>query len=260
MSLNERIKSALNGCDIELKRLSHVPFGVYWYRDIRFFSNGKNLQTVLDVGANVGQTALTLVKHFPRARVFCFEPVPTTFDVLRSRTSDCRDVECFNFALGELKGVGKVTDVPLSGSNTLLVEASSATASKKLVEVGISTVDSFCSEKGIDGIDLLKIDTEGYEMNVLRGANSLLSDRRIQFILAECDFFRRSGEPHGDFGELYSFLRDYGFNVVSFYTGGVDDMGWVWGNVLFRQTEGCTAGVVSSSPARVPAKRIHAQN
>lgn len=55
-------------------------------------------------------------------------------------------------------------------------------------KVRLDTVDAFCAEQGIEHIDLLKTDTEGYETSVLRGANSMFEQGRIDFDLAECDF------------------------------------------------------------------------
>lgn len=142
-----------------------------------------------------------------------------------------------------------MTTDPLSETNTLVLESNSA-ARHSLVEVPVDTLDSFCAERRIQRVNLLKIDTEGYEMNVLKGSERLLKGNCVDFILAECEFFRRDGEPHGDFMEISRFLLPFGFHVVSFYTGGVDGLGWVWGDVLFRQVSGCTRGNVVCSPAR----------
>jgi hypothetical protein len=149
-----------------------------------------------------------------------------------------------------------MTTESLSVGNTLVVDNEVALNAPPLLEVRLETADAFCVERGIQRVNLLKIDTEGYEMNVLRGAEKLLAEGRIDFILAECDFFRRGGEPHGDFIEISKHLSTFGFHVVSFYTGGVDDLGWVWGDVLFRESSRSQPGRVACSPIiKVPASR-----
>ncbi len=52
----------------------------------------------------------------------------------------------------------------------------------------------------------------------------------------------------GDFVEILKCVEDFGFRVVSFYSGGVDDLGWIWGNVLLRNVIGKQSGRVACSP------------
>jgi FkbM family methyltransferase len=249
------LKNLFSRCGVEVRRQSKVPFGTSWIADLAFFSKGNKPINILDVGANKGQTALSLGRAFNKARIYCFEPAPSTFETLKHQIRSNRNIRPYHLALGEAPGTGRVTNVPLSGGNTLLLEEKGTEAAAKAVEVRISTVDEFCSEMRVEEVELLKIDTEGYEMNVLKGAEQLLLKGKIKFIVAECDFFRRMGEPHGDFVEIYTYLKPKGFNVVSFYTGGVDDLGWIWGNVLLRYTKGFGPGLISASPNRVPKER-----
>jgi FkbM family methyltransferase len=200
------------------------------------------------VGANTGQTALTLSSRFPETRIYCFEPIPSTFEQLARNTAAKTRIESICCALGAEPGSGKMTTEPLSVSNTLLVETHTDAKRQTLTEVKVDTVDSFCAARGLQRVDLLKTDTEGYEMKVLHGSKQLLQERRIEFVLAECDFFRRTNEPHGDFTEICQYLSAFGYRVVAFYSGGVDNLGWVWGDVLFRECSGKAPGRVACSP------------
>lgn len=235
---------------LELRRASSVPFGVRWENDMQFYIKGRKLATILDVGANTGQTALKVARCFPDSRIYSFEPVPSTFNELVRNTKADKRIEPVCCALGAKRGSALITKDPLSETNTLVVDVGSDPNAKSLLEIKVDTVDQFCAERGIQRVNLLKIDTEGYEINVLKGANQLLAEKRVDFILAECDFFRRAGEPHGDFIEIFNHVSGFGFSVVSFYTGGVDDLGWIWGNVLFRETSRCKPGRVAASPSR----------
>lgn len=245
--LKSLISRILLQCGMDLRRAASVPFGVRWHEDIRFLLQGQKLETVFDVGANIGQTALTLARNFPESRVFSFEPIPSTFARLAQNTGREPRIEAVCCALGSEPGSGKMTTEPLSVSNTLLVEPQT-NPKTPVTDVNIDTVSSFCAKRGIQRLSLLKIDTEGYEMNVLKGAERLLVAKQIEFVLCECDFFRRNGEPHGDFNAIWQYLSSLNYHVVAFYSGGVDDLGWIWGDVLFRLPRDGQRGRVSCSP------------
>src|SRR4051812_10109880 len=61
-------------------------------------------------------------------------------------------------------------------------------------------------------------------------------------------FSERPDEPHGDFTRIHALLAPAGYRVVSFYTGGVDDQGWRWGDVLLRRVTAAAPGWVACSP------------
>jgi hypothetical protein len=106
------------------------------------------------------------------------------------------------------------------------------------LEVRAITVDEYAQDQGVDRIDLLKIDTEGHEEAVLRGSVEQLERASIEFVLCECEFTERPEERHADFRAVQDLLAPFGYRVVSFYTGGVDNLGWLWGDVLFRYAPG----------------------
>jgi FkbM family methyltransferase len=248
-TIKSSISDSLSKCGVDLRRTSSVPFGVRWHQDIQFFANGRKLETILDVGANTGQTALTIASAFRNSRVYSFEPVPSTFKQLSLNVAKYPSIEPICCALGADQGSAKMTTETLSETNTLVIGLEANLDAGPLVEVPVDTVDSFCAKRGLQQINLLKIDTEGYEMKVLQGSDEMLTLGKIDFILAECDFFRRDRAPHGDFMEIYHHLTARGFHVVSFYTGGVDNLGWMWGDVLFRHVSNLPAGRVATAPA-----------
>ena len=225
---------------------SSVPFGVQWTRDLQYFSQGRALAAVLDVGANVGQTATELLANFPDCTVHCFEPVRATFDVLRTALAAAPRATLVNAALGEAVGTSEILSCEDSlRSSMAFGEVGEIAPGTERETVQVDTVDSYCERHGIERLSLLKIDTEGFELPVLRGAERMLGDSRVDFVLAECDFERRPDAPHGDFFELHRHLAPLGFAVVAFYTGGVDDCGWVWGDVLYVHRSAAVPGRVA---------------
>lgn len=160
---------------------------------------------IFDVGANIGQfsgMAKTVLKGYPYT-IHCFEPGSHTFDQLRKNIGDDNLFRLNNFALGENVG----------SASLFYDEAGSGLASmtkrnldhlvidfNRSETISVDTIDNYCDRARIAKIDLLKMDVEGHELDVLKGAARLLDGRRIDSILFEfggCNIDTRS------------FLRDY---------------------------------------------------
>ena len=65
-----------------------VPHGLSWYYDVQRYAGTRDLEVLLDVGANIGETAWEMTLYFPRAKIFCFEPVSRFEDLCRDRLDD----------------------------------------------------------------------------------------------------------------------------------------------------------------------------
>lgn len=243
--MKQQIQSFIGKAGLDLHRLRSVPFGVRWEHDVRCLLNTTRRLTLIDVGANVGQTAQRMVRAFPNSTIYSFEPVPATFAKLQQNTAHLTQVECVNAALGDEPGEASMT-TDRGGQNTLIAGVSSNGSAIARVR----TLDDFCADRDIQRVDLFKIDTEGFETFVLNGASDMLSKGRIDFVVAECDFTRRPDEPHGDFFEIHAMLAPLGFNMIGLYNGGVDERGWIWGDMLMMR-EGTAGGIpVVCSPNR----------
>ncbi len=144
---------------------------------------------LMDVGANHGAYALLLHKLAPAARVIAFEPHPVSFALLRDRLASKPAVEPINKALGDQSGQLKLYDFRFDDGSTQASLNASAVAfySDDIVEhvVDCTTIDEFMAEAGITHIDFLKIDTEGHDLSVLKGARKALRERRIGMIQFE---------------------------------------------------------------------------
>ncbi len=145
---------------------------------------------VFDVGANVGGYSQLLVRSAHVKRVFAFEPNPQAFALLLSNTSGRQDVSCVKAALSDTSGEVRFYDrVDKRGSShaSMHAEVFSAVHLVPAVEMSViaRTLDDFCSLESVEHIDLLKIDVEGHELQVLKGANAMLKARKIQAIQFE---------------------------------------------------------------------------
>ena len=142
----------------------------------------------LDVGAHTGEYAELLLSQFPHACVHAFEPHPVTHELLRKAVRG--RVGCHALALGAEAGEFELFDRKKCDGS---VRASLSRAALESVQqeeliahrVQVSMVDRFLAEQGIERVDLLKIDTEGFEMDVLNGAAQALQEGRVRVIQFE---------------------------------------------------------------------------
>lgn len=162
--------------------------------DYRMETNGEfrfsketlpSARVVFDVGAHVGLWTRAALKINPGAQYHCFEPCPDTFAELRS--NDFPDnVVLNNCGLGDAEGELTMYLAPAeSGNNSLYSRRGVPSPPTGEVRVRLSTVDAYCAAKGIERVDFVKIDVEGHELAVLRGAKRMLTEGRIELIQLE---------------------------------------------------------------------------
>lgn len=142
----------------------------------------KKGKVFLDIGSNAGFHALCAASSFET--VYAFEPTPDTFERLQNNINlnGFQNVHAARLALSSEAGYAKfyVSDGHCGG-NTML--ASHNGEQRQAIEVEMTTLDDFVASKGIEGIDLIKIDVEGFEAEVLKGARKTIEQHRpILFI------------------------------------------------------------------------------
>jgi FkbM family methyltransferase len=146
--------------------------------------------TVFDVGGNIGQFVRAIGGGAPRLediRIVTFEPNPTCWPKLelacREVSAQGAETEIVKAALGSLPGR---LVIYANGPEDITASAHRAKdAHASQIEAECTTVDDSMRSRGIESLDLLKIDTEGHEFHVLMGATQALEQGRIQSILFE---------------------------------------------------------------------------
>jgi FkbM family methyltransferase len=163
-----------------------------------------------DVGANVGHYSDLLVANGAQ-RIFAFEPIPPTFARLRENMAHRCDVTALNVALGER--IGKVTvHVSTDESASTLASRDSTMASAETggdvvsYEVPLVTLDSVCFERNVS-FDFVKIDVEGFELEVLRGATRMLRERPPSAL--QIEFNRHHLRRRHNIGDYFDALPGY---------------------------------------------------
>ncbi len=206
------IKSAverLTGCRIYRNTLPH---GVDCFADIDRRFALETMKVVFDVGANVGQSAVEYLDRFPAAEVYSFEPVAETFQQLVTETDHSNRIHPYNLGMGSKPSQAIIHVNPES---TLSSIKDSRPGDRDEV-IQIETLASFAERNDLETIDFLKIDTEGFDLEVLAGAVPLLQEERIHFILAECEPVSTC-KRFVSFSALADFLTPFGYRVFGIY-------------------------------------------
>jgi FkbM family methyltransferase len=172
-------------------------------------------KVAFDVGANVGLWTGLALKINPDAQYHCFEPCPSTFAELQS--NDFPDsVVVNNYGLGDEEcELTMYLDPVESGNNSLYSRRGVIRPPTGEVRVRLSTLDSYCADHGIELIDFVKIDVEGHELAVLKGAARMLAEGRIETIQFEYNdtwvdsriLLRDVWEQAKAFNPSYSFAK-----------------------------------------------------
>jgi len=190
-----------------------IPIGTSWAYDLQRFAGRRDLACLIDAGANVGQTAAYLRSYFPRTQIHSFEPVRASFLQLQAGTKAFPNVHCRHAALGAARAQISMRLQEDSENNSLFAGDLTGFGSET---VEVETLDAYCDEAGIGQVDLLKMDVQGYELQILRGAERLLAERRISFVYSEIGFSSEQKEIQ-DFSALHQELVRWGFSLAGFY-------------------------------------------
>ena len=156
-----------------LKKISDVPD--MWNELYRLKKNHFIPKIIFDIGASNGEWTKNCRKVFPYSNYFLFEPQEEMADFLQSMETDSIIFE--NLFLGEKDGTQ--VDFYQEGTSSSALRFGPHDPVKKLV----TSIDSYCSAKSINNIDILKLDVQGYELNILTGAQSILNN--VNLIITE---------------------------------------------------------------------------
>ncbi len=215
-SISQLIHKLLSSPLLGLYRF--IPFGHFVYYDLQRVQGRRSADFIFDVGGNVGQTVRGLLPYFKDAKILSFEPSSWAYELLRNYAASKPNVETHKIAFGAQTGqlalhVGTGDNSELS----TLVDGSGrddVLDTQELVDV--ETIDAFSKKNGIERITLLKMDVQGWELEVLAGASEMLRTGKIDFVLSEVDFSESSGDMV-PFGKIHQLMILNGYKLVGIY-------------------------------------------
>ena len=150
---------------------------------------------VMDIGANQGEWTESFLNALPPERLnpkcvtlHAFEPVPSTAEMFRSRIGKRQGheiVQLHQLAMSDEPGQAEIGVFAAGAGTNSLHHAADERTPERIIQIDLDTLDTFCKAQGIDHIHLAKCDTEGHDAKVLKGAQRLLQEERIDVLQFE---------------------------------------------------------------------------
>lgn len=153
---------------------------------------GQDAKVVLDVGSKYGAFVRQYLRIFPQAHVYAFDCAPGAIEALLREFDGHERVEIVPLALLDRPGAVTFHLCEMAGSNSVhpITDVfAKETRNTDTITVEATTLDLFCEQRGIEQIDLLKVDVEGADLQVLRGAERLFVENRIDNLFVEMLYF-----------------------------------------------------------------------
>jgi FkbM family methyltransferase len=177
---------------------------------------------IFEIGAYEGSHTLSLSGAFPYGKIYAFEPNPRAFNILAYNTKACPNVVPVNLALNSNNGMAKLYLCHgIYFENPELEEYSSLLEGYKtpnnpfkgpVIDVSCVVLDDWCKENQIDHIDFLRLDTEGFELQILKSSPKILKTVHVIVAKTNLHSFRKSSTKYED---LKKFLESSGFVMLS---------------------------------------------
>lgn len=185
-------------------------------------SKMKSESVFMDIGANIGLISLNLLSNDIQPKlIYAFEPSPDTYKRAASTLAlnHINSIKLFSIALGDFNG-----QIPFnlpyghSGGATALSKQDYNYLNQQgcnTIKVTCNTLDRFCDNHDIKHIDLMKIDVEGYELNVLNGAINVISRDAPTFLYEYNQCAKIAGWTYEDIEDIVTSTgRRYKYSVL----------------------------------------------
>jgi FkbM family methyltransferase len=179
---------------------------------------------VVDVGAFIGNTIQKIVDVSPKATVFAFEPQPQLAKLINERFRSNSQITVYPCGVGAAKGTLQmhISDQPETSSFLPVTEFGRKSApfaeSNNLITADIISLDEWYAAlpAPLEIIDLIKIDTQGFERFVVEGGQQVLS--RTRYLMVEAAF-KPVYENQLPFDALIGLLRKIGYDLEAVAAG-----------------------------------------
>jgi len=179
---------------------------------------------VMDIGANVGDTAMAALNSFPLSKVICFEPVELTYKTLKKNLRRFEDrIDLHQIALSNKNGSVEINLTTASGANSIQSQSTwhkewnpqVREIKKEIVEV--RRLDDMYKALGVNFFDIVKIDVEGLELSVLEGGQDFFKNH-VGCILIEIAFMRDSSLGNQAVFKIFALLNELGFSLSNIFS------------------------------------------
>ena len=187
------------------------------------------IKCCFDIGANIGQTSKKFIDNFPNATIYAFEPIRVTYEQCIQNLSGLPRLRSFQEAMGSKPGEVTIYHRSQSEWNSLVKELNddARTEGGTAEQVKVNSIDHFVKNMGITEIDILKSDTEGFELSVLEGGKEALSKSMIAMLYIEVGL-TKGNKQHTYWIDIVSYLEKYNYHFYGLFESAYD-----YANALF---------------------------
>ena len=215
-------------------------------------------QTVLDLGCYNGFFMREWLKVCPNAVVHAFEPAPESFAKLNESYGSHPRAKLINSGVGAEAGEIAFNTSTEKGYFNSFLDIDSKALEKTLfsvddmrkVTVPVTTLDGYVSEQQMEAIHLIKVDVQGYELNVLKGSTEKTLGITDHWLIESGVERLYHGAPR--FTDIIDFMMDHGYHIMAFRAYHLGNNVQVETDILFRRN-----GLEPPNP--VPAVKIYSQ-
>jgi FkbM family methyltransferase len=197
-----------------------VYFGLREPATQKLFSLIKPGMVVYDIGANIGVITLNIAKRIqPRGKVFSFEPDPYNFKCAQANINrnNFSKIKLLNLGLGDEKTTAFLYNVNPNNRGMQRLLQSNSNKEFEKTQVQIDTLDNTAQIFSMPAPSLMKIDVEGFELKVLKGATHIIDEYKpLLFIELDDNNLREQGNTAY---ELVKFLMQKGYNITNATSG-----------------------------------------
>lgn len=195
-------------------------------------------RTVVDIGANVGQFALFARERYPKANIFSFEPLEDCWSTFNTIFQHDPNVQLLRYGIGPANTSAAMNVTNAKDSSSMLAPATTqaevfGTKVSTTKKVELRRLANVLRADQVVSPALLKIDVQGFELDVLRGCEELLSSFETVYVEAS---YVELYERQALVGEVIDFLRQRGFEFRGVFNQHVDpSLGPLQADFMFKR-------------------------
>ena len=188
---------------------------------------------IFDVGANTGQSIERFRKIFPNSKIYSFEPDPKLFKILKNKYENHKNIILKNFGLSDENAKREFFSHKYNTINSFIeIDKKSKLFNSRLLNVNLKDnvnftekviletkkLDDLVFKEDLKHIDILKIDTQGFEDNVLNGSKQFLKDNKISII--ELELILGFGyKKELSFYSIEKILQEFDYKLIAIDQG-----------------------------------------
>jgi FkbM family methyltransferase len=233
------LRRLIESLGYELRR-KHVPYTNCW-SDVARLLKAVEAPIIVDVGANIGQSCTEMLHVLPLASVHCIEPDPDSYSKLCSNVGAFTGVKTWQLAMGSGEGLVALNRNVSPDTNSFLKPSAfiqqenwrKLMSPESEMDVRMTTLESWAANHRLEKIHLLKTDCQGYDLNVLKGAEALLRCGKIDLLVCEV-LLTPLYDQQAWFEDILGFTRNLGYRLHGLYDLNRDSRGDIaWADALF---------------------------